>query len=42
MIRQMLRKIPAWEKMCQESVLPPDLKTSLSDLMLHRAARLDA
>lgn len=42
MIRQMLRKIPAWEKMCQESPLPPDLKAALSDLIHHRAARLEA
>lgn len=42
MIRQMLRKIPTWEKMCQESLLPPDLKTALSDLMLSRAGCLEA
>jgi serine/threonine-protein kinase HipA len=41
MLRDQLKKLPKWEKMCEESLLPNKMKQELSDLMSWRAARLE-
>ncbi len=40
MIQSMLRKLPQWLKLCEESLLPNDLKQSFSILIRQRADRL--
>lgn len=40
MIRSMLKRLPQWQKLCDESLLPTDLKQSLSALIHLRAERL--
>ena len=40
MIRSMVNRVPAWIKMCEESLLPPDMKQALADLMSMRAGLL--
>ncbi len=40
MIGKMLGYVPAWEKLCEASLLPQDLKQTLKELILTRAARL--
>ena len=40
MIGKMLGYVPAWEKLCEASLLPQDLKQTLKELILARAARL--
>ena len=40
MIGKMVGFIPAWLKLCEESLLPQDLKQTLKELILARAGRL--
>ena len=40
MIRKMAGFVPAWLKLCDESLLPPDLKQALNELIQARANRL--
>ena len=40
MIRSMRKNVPGWIKMCSESMIPPDLKQALSELILSRAEQL--
>ena len=40
MIGKMLGYVPAWEKLCEASLLSQDLKQTLKELILTRAARL--
>ena len=41
MVRKMLGCIPKWIDMCEESLLPPDMKSDLIELMRSRADRLN-
>ncbi len=40
MIRSMLQKLPRWKQLCEDSFLPPEMKTALWDLIRYRSARL--
>ena len=40
MIRKMGGFVPAWSRMCEESLLPPDMKEKLAELIENRADRL--
>ena len=40
LIRRMLGHVPEWQGMCDDSFLPPDMKTALKELILTRAERL--
>ena len=40
MIQRMCGKIPAWIDLCEESLLPSDMKKALTELILSRAGRL--
>ena len=40
MIRSMVNRVPQWTRMCEDSLLPPDLKKTLSALIRERAERI--
>ena len=40
MIRKMLSFVPLWQKLCDESLLPLDLKQTLNELIRARCVRL--
>ncbi len=40
MIRKMLNEVPKWKNMCEDSLLPDQMKKALNELMQYRAGRL--
>ena len=40
MIRKMLSHLPKWMDLCESSLLPPDMKQALTELILSRAERM--
>ena len=40
MIRKMVSSVSKWMVLCESSLLPPDMKQSLNELMQHRAERI--
>ena len=41
MVQKMIDNVPGWLSICKSSLLPEDLKTSLTELIQNRTKRID-